>query len=436
MTTAGLKRSVRLLDLVTLGAGVAIGASIFSILGPSSEVAGHGVLIATVVSALPMAIFGLVYAFMSSAWPRSGASYEWQRTFVHPLLGFSVVWLRIMGSALILSVMGNVLVSYLSEMVQIPFPGKLVTFGFFTAVFILNYVGVGVAARAQTVIMSLLLVSFAAFVILSAPSVSLELIGDPLSGGIIPIIAAVPLMIHLFMGIETCTEVGEEVQDPTRTIPMALALSLILCLVVYMAVAFTAVGLVGPAGLAASDAPILTAAKVSIGPWAYVLIGVAAVLALTKSMNAIFLVFSRFLFAMGRSGVFPKAFADIHPRFGTPTKAIMAAYVCASVCLLLPGDLIFLFLATTIPNMLKYFSTCLAAFLLVKRRPDVHAQARMRFSARTIRIIAGLGMVLAITVGAVGFGVDWRPYVLLGGWFVVGMVYWAIRGRHAQDTAA
>ncbi len=148
-STVGLKKSVKLIDLVTLGAGTAIGASIFSILGPSSVVAGSGILVTTLLAAIPMSIFGLIYAFMSSAYPRSGASYEWQRTFVHPMLGFVVVWLRIMGTALILNVMGNVLINYLSAMVSLPVPGRLVVFGFFTAVFVLNYVGVAVAARAR-----------------------------------------------------------------------------------------------------------------------------------------------------------------------------------------------------------------------------------------------------------------------------------------------
>ena len=431
----GLKRSVRLLDLVTLGAGTAIGASIFSILGPSTRVAGSGVIVTTLLSALPMSVFGLIYAFMSSAWPRSGASYEWQRTFVHPMLGFIVVWLRIMGTALIMTVMGNVLISYLSQMVALPAPGKLITFGFFTVVFLLNYVGVGVAARVQSLVMALVLSSFALLIFLSAPHISLARIGAPFGGGFLPILAAMPLMIHLFMGIETCTEVGEEVENAEHVIPLGLALALLLCAVVYLAVAFTALGLVGPAALANSKAPLLTAAQAGIGRWAFALIGVAAVLALAKSMNAIFLVYSRFLFAMGRAGVFPAAFARIHPRFGTPTTAIVVAYLCASACLLMPSDLIFLFLATTIPNMLKYFSTCLAAFRLVKSRPDIHAAARLRLSATTVRTVAVLGMLCAIVVAAVGLGVDWKPYALLGGWFLLGLLYWTARGRHSQQAS-
>jgi APA family basic amino acid/polyamine antiporter len=429
---AELKRSVRLLDLVTLGAGTAIGASIFSILGPASKVAGSGVLVATLLAALPMSVFGTVYAFMSSAWPRSGASYEWQRTFVHPFLAFVVMWLRILGTSLILNVMGKVLISYLSEMTGLPMPGKSIVFAIFTAVFAINFIGVGVAARAQTLVMALLLASLTLFVVLSSPQVSLARVGAPFGGGIVPIVAALPLMIHLFMGIEACTEVGDEVEDAKRTIPLGLAFALLLCAVVYLAVAFTALGLVGPAALAASKAPLLTAAQAGVGRWASTLIGVAAVLALTKSMNAIFLVFSRLLFAMGRAGVFPQAFAYIHPLFGTPTVAIMAAYACAGACLLLPNGVVFLFLATTVPNMLKYFSTCLAALLMVRGRPDLHSAARLRLPAGAVRFLAIVGMGCAALIAVVGFGIDWTPYALLGAWLLLGLLYWFVRAARRK----
>lgn len=321
-------------------------------------------------------------------------------------------------------------------MVPLPVPGRLVVFGCFTAVFILNYVGVAVAARAQTVVMVLLLLTFAIFVGISAPDIQLSHIGNPLAVGALPIIAALPLMIHLFMGIETCTEVGEEVENAERLIPLGLLIALCLCAVVYLLVAFTALGLIGPAALAASKAPLLAAAQSSIGHWALPLIGVAAVLALTKSMNAIFLVYTRFLFAMGRSGVFSPIIARIHPRFGTPYVATIIAYCGASACLLLPNDLIFLFLATTIPNMLKYFSTCLASIQVVRKHPEIHARAQLRFSKGFVTVVAILGMLAALTIGIVGVGVDWKPYALIGAWLVIGLIYWAIRFRRLSAAAA
>jgi APA family basic amino acid/polyamine antiporter len=425
--TDQLRHGVRLIDLVMLGAGTAIGASIFSVLGPAAQVGDEGILVACVLAALPMVLFGLVYAYMASAVPRTAASFEWQRQFTHPLIAFGIVWLRILSNAVVMIVLGTVLVSYLGRVIAVP--AKPVMFGLFLAVFALNYLGVAIAARAQTVMMLLLLAVFAVFVIAGAPSLKPQLVQQSLSVGWVPILAALPLMIQLFLGIETTTEVGEEVADPKRVVPLGLALALALTVVVYLAIAFTALSLVGADALAASDAPLLTAAEAALGGWAMPLIVTAAVLALLKSMNAVFLVFARFLYAMGRAGVLPAPLGRIHPRFGTPHVATVVAFIACCLGLFLPSSLLFLLLAVNIPTMMKYLGSCLAAYNVAARHPEVHAQARLRLSRGTVRVLAGLGMVAAVVIASLGFGTDWKPYALLAGWLALGLAYYAFVSR-------
>lgn len=425
--TDQLRHGVRLIDLVMLGAGTAIGASIFSVLGPAAQVGHEGILVACVLAALPMVLFGLVYAYMASAVPRTAASFEWQRQFTHPLIAFGIVWLRILSNAVVMIVLGTVLVSYLGRVIAVP--AKPVMFGLFLAVFALNYLGVAIAARAQTVMMLMLLAVFAVFVIAGAPSLKPQLIQQSMSVGWVPILAALPLMIQLFLGIETTTEVGEEVADPKRVVPLGLALALALTVVVYLAIAFTALSLVGADALAASDAPLLTAAEAVLGGWAMPLIVTAAVLALLKSMNAVFLVFARFLYAMGRAGVLPAPLGRIHPRFGTPHVATVVAFIACCLGLFLPSSLLFLLLAVNIPTMMKYLGSCLAAYNVAARHPEVHAQARLRLSRGTVRVLAGLGMVAAVVIASLGFGTDWKPYALLAGWLALGLAYYAFVSR-------
>ncbi|ODT86762.1 amino acid permease [Phenylobacterium sp. SCN 70-31] len=425
--TEQLRHGVKLIDLVMLGAGTAIGAAIFSVLGPAAQVGGNGILIAVGIAALPMVLFGLVYAFMASAVPKTAASYEWQREFTHPLIAFGIVWLRVLSNAVVMIILAQVLVNYLGMV--IPLPAKPVMLAFFVAVCAINYIGVAVAARAQTILMLGLLAVFAVFVAAGAPSMKPQLFVEAASGGWLPILAALPLMIQLFLGIETATEVGEEVANPKTTVPLGLALGLLLTVVVYLSISFTALSLVGPEALAASQAPLLDAAKVALGPVATPLIVVAAVLALTKSMNAVFLVFSRFLFAMGRSGVLPAALGKIHPRYGTPHVAIMVAFAASVAGLLLPSSLLFLLIAVNIPTMMKYLGSCLAAFNVARDHPDVHAQARLRFGRGTVMTLSVLGMAAALVIAALGFSSDWRPYVLLSVWLAIGLAYYAWRRR-------
>ena len=277
--------------------------------------------------------------------------------------------------------------------------------------------------------MLLLLAIFAIFVVAGAPSLKPGLLVEATAGGWLPILAALPLMIQLFLGIETATEVGDEVRNPKVVVPWGVALGLLLTVAVYLVITFTALSLVGPAALAASDAPLLTAAEAALGRWATPLIIVAAVVALTKSMNAIFLVYSRFLFAMGRSGVLPSALGRIHPRFGTPHVATIVAFAASSAALLLPSSLLFLLLAVNVPTMMKYLGTCLAAFNVARAHPEVHDQARLKFGRPTVKVLSALGVIAAVVIAALGFSTDWRPYVLLGVWLALGLAYYGWRRR-------
>jgi APA family basic amino acid/polyamine antiporter len=431
--TTTLKRGVRLIDLVMLSAGTAIGAAIFSVLGPAAAVGGDGILIAVGIAALPMIVFALVYAYMASAAPRTAASFEWQRQFTHPLIAFSIVWLRVLSNAVVMIVLGRVLVNYLGMV--IPIEPNLVILGLFALIFAINFLGVAVAARAQTILMLLLLVAFTVFVGAGAPNWEPQLFVSAFDLGWAPILAAVPLMIQLFLGIETATEVGEEVENSKTTVPLGIALALALTVIVYVSISFTALSLVGADALGQSDAPLLDAARVALGPWAAPLIVTAAVLALTKSMNAVFLVYSRFLFAMARAGVLPEPLGRIHPRFGTPHIATMVAFAASAACLLLPSSLLFLLLAVNVPTMMKYMGSCLAAYRVADKHPEVQAEARLRFSPGTVKFLSVLGIVAAIVIAALGFGTDWRPYAMLAIWLVLGLAYYFWRRRGASVAA-
>lgn len=431
---ATLRKSVGLVGVVTFGAGTAIGVSIFSILQPTAAVAGSGLLAAIGVAAVPMLVFAVAYAYLGSALPVSGASYEWPTRFIHPGVGFMIAWLRVIANVGALTILSQVMVSYLGMVFPIPLkPAMAVTI---TAVFALNYVGVSIAAKVQAQLMALLLIILAVFVATGLPHFDPVLVGNPLDTPPLAILAVVPLMITLFLGIESAVEIGEEVRDAQRNVPLGIALAIGLTALVYGLVALTALGLVGPEKLAVSQAPLLDASKVVLGDLAIPLIVGAACFSIIKSMNAATLTFSRSLFAMGRNGALPHAIGAIHPRFGTPHRAILLGYVCAMSGLLLPPSLIFLLLAVNVPTMLKYMACAYSATVVARRHPDIHARSALRLSRGTVVAVGYAGVVCALLVGVFGIEADPRPYLLVGGWLIVGLIYWFAKGWiDARGTA-
>jgi APA family basic amino acid/polyamine antiporter len=429
---ARLSKSVALLDVMMLAAGSAIGQSIFSVLAPAAGVGGSGILITIGIAAIPMAVFAVVYSFLASAAPRSGASFVWPFEFISPFAGFMLTWLRIFGQVGQLTTVAVVLIRYLSMIYPLPVLPSM--FGLFAAVFILNYLGIGFAARTQTVLMGLLLSVFAIYVATGAPHVQVSNLLPLAPRGVWPILLAAPLMVSLYNGIEAATEIGEEVKDAERNIPIAIAGSLLLISSVYFAVTLVTLGLIGPLAVSRSQAPLIDAARHSISSLATPLILFGATISLLKSLNASFLLFSRSLFAMGRAGVLPVALGRLSTHRGTPRVAVVVAFLGLCCGLLLPKTLIFLFLASNIPTILKYFSSCCCAISIATRHRDVFGAARLKLRRPVLIGLAGVGCLLALGLLFLGTQTDWKPYALIGGWAVVGALYW-VAFRRARQAA-
>lgn len=424
---AAQRRDVGLAGVVMFGTGTAIGVSIFTVLQPAASVAGSGLLPALLLAAAPMLLFAVTYAYLGSAVPVSGASYEWPRRFLHPFVGFLISWLRILSNVGALTVLALILVSYVGMVVALPLKPTMAVL--LTVIFALNYIGVSVAAKVQNLLMVLLLAVFGVFVAGGLPQVDATVLRQALDAQPLAVLAAVPLMISLFLGIEAAVEIGEEVRQPRRNIPLGIALAIGLTALVYGLVSITALGALGVEGLSASAAPLLEAAQVVLGSWAMPVIVAAAAVAILTSMNSIALTFSRSLLAMGRAGAFPKALGKIHPRFATPHRAVLAGYALAMMGLLLPSSLIFLLLAVNIPTMMKYVACSLSAVRVAKAHPEVHARSSLGLSRRTAVLTGYLAAGCGLAIIAAGFQADWRPYALVAGWAVAGVVFWGLRRR-------
>jgi APA family basic amino acid/polyamine antiporter len=430
--TGNLSKGVDLAGVVALGLGTAVGVAIFSVIAPASALAGPGMLLSVAIAAVPMFVIAVTYAFMGSALPISGASYEWPRRFIHPAVGFLIAWLRIAGSVGALVVLSLVLVRYLAMVFALP--TKPTMFAAFAVVFIANYLGVAIAARLQTILMAALVVLFFVFTAWGAPSIDARNFEPLLPDGWSGVLAAVPLLVGLFFGIEAATEVGEEVRNGKSTIPLGVALSISSAVVLYLLVASVALGVLGPARLATSEAPLLDAAGRFMGPLAQPVIVTAAVVAIGKSLNALFLIFSRNLFAMGRAGALPAAFARIHSRRGTPHVALSVAFAACILGLFLPMNLTSLFLAVNIPTLLKYAATSVSATRVIARHRDIYDAARFKLAPRLMSAWAWAGAIAALVVVALGLQADWKPYAALAAWAAIGALYYVIRRSTAQPV--
>lgn len=423
-----LKKSVSLFGVIAYGMGTAIGVSIFSVIAPAAQMAGSALPFAVILAIIPMGILAVVYSFISSALPVSGASYEWPRRMLGPGIGFMIAWTRITSSVSSLLILGVVLGDYLGFASD--WQKKILSGGLFTILAIANFLGIGVSARIQQLLFIILLSVCGIFIAVGLPHVSWHhVVPLQLPHGLFGVIASLSVLVNLFLGVEVATEVGEEVKDGRKTVPRALAISMISALCLYLAIAIVAEGNLGWQGVARSHKPLLDAVQAFMGPWGGTLIIIAAMASTTKSLNGIFIIFTRYLYAMGRSGALPKILGRVQPRFRTPHMAVLAAYLFCLAGLAFPSDLTDLFLGNNIPTLFKYISTCCSAIAITRFHPAIYESAQFKPGRRAVQIWAILGIAAALGILAIGLTLDTKPYVLLTLWAAIGAIYYVLRVR-------
>ena len=176
------------------------------------------------------------------------------------------------------------------------------------------------------------------------------------------------LGLWLYSGYEQCSTVAEEVENPRRTYPIALALVVPMSIAAYFLPTLASLAALGNW----SDwhtGYFSTAAQLIGGPWLGAWMTIAAMITYVSLLNATILASSRMPFAMAEDGYLPHALAGTHPRYGTPWVAIItssAVYALLAIHSLLQLIAIYNWLrvATTV-------MTVLAAWQLRRRNPNM-----------------------------------------------------------------
>jgi APA family basic amino acid/polyamine antiporter len=238
------------------------------------------------------------------------------------------------------------------------------------------------------------------------------------------LLALVPVMFT-YSGWNAAVYVAEEVRDPSRNVPRALALGTIAVIAIYLSLNALYVFALPVDRMAAVQGARLmdTVAERLFGSGTGNILALFTIVSIAASISAMVLAGPRVYFAMARDGMFVRAAARVHPRFHTPAAAIVAQSVWSSV-LVLSGTLAQLVTYTGFAIVL--FAGIAVSTLFVLRRRD--AGAPRPFSA------FGYPWAPAIFVAACGAMVAnsfWRdPASSLAGAALIAAgapVYYAIR---------
>ncbi len=401
MPEVELKRALGLPLLVLYCLGTTIGAGIFALLGKVADEAGMSTPLAILLAAALAGLFAFSFAELSGRLPFSAGEA------VHVREGFgSDLLARLAGLAVAAAGTAKASVGYIAVFVPVPGPATVVV-----VVLLLGLVAAwGIAESVMlAALFTLIEAGCLVFVILSlgdnlaemGPALAaLEWNGAFWSG----VLAGGFLAFYAFLGFEDIVNAAEEVRDAARVMGRAIALTLVLTTLIYVALALVAVLEMVPAELAASDAPLADLYRHGTGrdPGFIALISIFAILngALIQIIMA-----SRVVYGLARRGLLPAALAVVHPGRRTPLRA--TALVVGVVLVLALGFLIEGLARLTSGLTLAIFALINLALLRLKRRgpPPAGVCVVPRFLP-VLGAIVSLGFLALALVEVLGPGTD------------------------------
>ena len=375
---ADLTRSLTRLNATAMVAGTIIGASIFV---QPSEIARHldtplVIMLAWAACGL-LTLFGaLICAELASAFPHPGGVYVFLREAFSPLAGFLWGWAMFWSvHSGIIAAIAVVFARYAIVLLPAGAQGdaavRAVAVAVILALSAINYVGVRAGSRVQT---ALTIVKVAAILVLVVAGLSVEGAAHPAAGGAVsqegvtPFVLAMVAGLFAFGGWHMVTYTAGETTMPAKTIPVALVAGVTIVTVCYMALNLVYLRLLPLDAVRASTRIAADAADVILGRGGAQLLSTLVLLSAAGSLTGIILTGPRMYYSMAQDGLAPRALSYVHPRFQTPSRAIVAQAVWASA---LAGTGAYRQLFTRVVYTEWLFFALMAAGLFVlRRRPD------------------------------------------------------------------
>ena len=321
--------------------GGIIGGGIFRTPATVAERLGtpEAVLMVWVAGGLVALIGAFCWGELGHRRPRAGGGYVYLREAWGPLPAFLYGWTLVLVIATgAIAAVAVTFADYALALLGLPHrysvPLAVAAIVLLSGI---NYVGVRPAAITQNIFTVLKLAAIALLigaglimVVPDLPAVSRSSLPTAGFG------AALVPVLFTYGGWQQTNFIAEEIVEPERNLPRALVLGVVIVVAVYLLTNLAYLRILGHARLAASTAPAADTMQALLGPTGGKLIAAGIAISTFGFLNLVILVTPRVLQAMAADGVFFQRLAVLHPRYHTPSAAILALAMCA-VLLTLTG---------------------------------------------------------------------------------------------------
>jgi basic amino acid/polyamine antiporter, APA family len=432
-----LVRRLGLFDATMLVMGGIVGAGIF--INPA-EVARHvstpGLIVGVWLIGGAIAIAGaFVYAELAARRPEVGGQYAYLRDAWGPLPAFLYGWsLLLVIQSGGMAAVAITFARYFLDLTHLPWADGWVAAAALAMLTAINCLGVRAGSNVQSALMLLKILAIAAMVLCGlilaghygeAPPARL-----PERGMIGAIGAALTPVMFAYGGWQTASFVAAEMRDPRRDLAKGVLLGVAGVVLLYAAVAFTCVYVLGPDGLAATRTPATAVMRAALGETGATLIALGIAISALGFMSQGMLTTPRVYFAMAQDRLFFAGVARVNARTHAPVVAI-ALQGAAAIAIALSGSYGQILSYVVSVDFIWFGLT--GAALFVFRRRDAGGAAWFQAPGHPVTtglFVAACAIVVAATVwnspadSAIGL------LILLAG--IPAYLYW----RRKRDIAA
>jgi basic amino acid/polyamine antiporter, APA family len=395
MTT--LKRALGRWDLTAIGVNQVIGGAIFLVPSQVAAQIGAWSPIGFLLMGIATLAVALCFAEVGSRFDRTGGPYVYTRAAFGPFVAFEVGWMQwFTRAASQASVMAGIAVAlgYYWPAVTSGWPRAAVLVGITATLAWVNVRGIRQSAWVVNALTIGKLLPLALFIgvglfyiepsrLTALPPISLNQIST-----------AALLLIFIFGGFDVVGTPAGEAVDPRRDVPFALVTTILAVMTIMTLAQIVAQGVLPD--LAPHATPIADAAAVFLGSAGALLVGAGSVVSMTGNNAGQVLSGSRMLFALAEHGELPAFFARIHPRFRTPSNAVMFTSAVA-VLLALSGSWGKLAVVSSVARLVTYAGVSAATLRL--RAP------RFSGAVPAAAFVAPFGPVVPLVAIAMSLGV-------------------------------
>jgi len=393
-----LARDLGLSHAGAIVVGTIIGSGIFLVPAEMMQAVGSAQLVylAWMVGGV-LSFFGaLTYAELGAMKPQAGGEYVYVRDAYGPLLGFLYGWtwfliakpgsiatittglVRILGTFPVFSFFAH---PFMKQPFSITY-GQLVAIGAAILISWLNYIGVRKAGEFQFLFTLLKVATILGVVAIgfsyssgSWSNFATEFIGA--KGGVAGFFAALVAALWAYDGWNDLNMVAGEVRNPQRNVPLALIWGVATVGLLYILVNAAVQYVLPASAVAISERPASDAVALVLGRTGASLVSAAMAISMLATLNGTIMSGARVPFAMARDGYFFKSLAEVHPRFRTPSVAIIVQCTLAIILLLLGGNFRQFFSLTIFAEWLFYMIAGSTIFVFRYRQPQADRPYRV-----------------------------------------------------------